>query len=550
MSKSMRHGPARRLVGAGLALVLPFAMLAAFFIDEPLRRYMERQMNAHLKGYTIRIAKLDFHPLGFAIDLEDWTVAQEAHPEPPVASFERLTASVQWHALILGRLVATFHFERPRIHVNRQHLLAEARDEVAIEDRGWQQALEAIYPLKINELTVSDGEVTYIDDDPKRPLTLKAVDFVASNIRSIRSRERTYPSDLHLTATVFDSGKLSLDGSADFLAEPHLGLKADLGLEGMKLDYFAPVAQRYNVAITNGTLSAEGNLEYSPKVKVGALHDVTLANIAVQYANRPQRDAAVKEVAEKTKQAAKEVGNDPGILLKIDRLRIQNGNFAFVNEGQEPAYKLTLTDTEATLSNLSNQQKRGAAIASLKGRFMGSGDTDATATFRPEEQGPDFDFGLQIRETDLRSLNDLFRAYGNFDVVGGKFALTLELRVRNQRIDGYIKPFFRDMDVYDRRQDADKNMFRQTYEGLVGGVAGLLENVPRDEVATRTDISGPASNPRTSTWQTVINLVQNAFFKAILPGFEQEVGKRGGGEAAKRDDAAADPDAAAKPDHD
>jgi hypothetical protein len=104
--------------------------------------------------------------------------------------------------------------------------------------------------------------------------------------------------------------------------------------------------------------------------------------------------------------------------------------------------------------------------------------------------------------------------------------------------------------VYDRRQDADKNVFRQTYEGLVGGVAGLLENVPRDEVATRTEISGPASNPRTSTWQTVINLVQNAFFKAILFGFEQEVEKRGGGEAAQRDDAAAAPDAAAKPDHD
>ncbi|HSD09384.1 MAG TPA: DUF748 domain-containing protein, partial [Candidatus Binatia bacterium] len=462
--------PARRLVGAGLALVLLFAMLAllaAPFIDEPLRQYMERQMNANLKGYTVRIAKLDFHPLGFAIDLDDWTVAQQAHPNPPVAEFERLTASVHWRALIFGRLVATFHLERPRIHVNRQHFLAEAGDEVAVEDRGWQQALEAIYPLRINEFTVSDGELTYIDDDPKQPLTLKKVDFVASNIRSIRSRERTYPSDLRFTATVFDSGKLSLDGNADFLAEPHLGLKADFGLEGMKLDYFAPVVQRYNVTITEGTLSVEGNLEYSPKVKVGALHDVMLENVAVQYANRPQRDAAVKEVAEKTQEAAKEVSNDLGILLKIDRLRIQNGDFAFVNEGQEPAYKLTLADTEITLSNLSNQRKRGTATASLKGKFMGSGDTDAKATFRPEAQGPDFDLDLQIRETDLKSLNDLFRAYGNFDVVGGKFALTLELRVRNQRIDGYIKPFFRDMDVYDRRQDAEKNMFRQAYEGLV-----------------------------------------------------------------------------------
>jgi hypothetical protein len=29
--------------------------------------------------------------------------------------------------------------------------------------------------------------------------------------------------------------------------------------------------------------------------------------------------------------------------------------------------------------------------------------------------------------------------------------------------------------------------------------------------------------PQTSTWQTVIRLIQNAFFRAILPGFEKEV---------------------------
>jgi hypothetical protein len=30
-------------------------------------------------------------------------------------------------------------------------------------------------------------------------------------------------------------------------------------------------------------------------------------------------------------------------------------------------------------------------------------------------------------------------------------------------------------------------------------------------------------NPQTSTWQTSVNLVKNAFFKAFLSGFEKEV---------------------------
>jgi hypothetical protein len=56
-------------------------------------------------------------------------------------------------------------------------------------------------------------------------------------------------------------------------------------------------------------------------------------------------------------------------------------------------------------------------------------------------------------------------------------------------------------------------------------VSALLENFPRDEVATTADIAGPLDNPQASTWQVVVTLIQNAFFKAILPGLEREVGR-------------------------
>ena len=123
----------------------------------------------------------------------------------------------------------------------------------------------------------------------------------------------------------------------------------------------------------------------------------------------------------------------------------------------------------------------------------------------------------------MRAMNDLLRAYGNFDVTAGLFSLYSELKVKNGQVEGYIKPLFKDMKVYDARQDKEKTLFHKLYEGLVGGVAKLLENTPREEVATRTDISGALENPRTSTWQTVVNLVTNAFFKAFLPGFEKEI---------------------------
>ena len=53
----------------------------------------------------------------------------------------------------------------------------------------------------------------------------------------------------------------------------------------------------------------------------------------------------------------------------------------------------------------------------------------------------------------------------------------------------------------------------------------LLKNEPRQQVAAETDVSGPVASPRADTWQIVGTLIQNAFFKAILPGLEREYGK-------------------------
>ena len=160
---------------------------------------------------------------------------------------------------------------------------------------------------------------------------------------------------------------------------------------------------------------------------------------------------------------------------------------------------------------------------------MGSGITTASANFRPEKGGPDLDLYVKMEETQLTAMNDLLRSFGDFDVSAGIFSLVTELHIKNDAISGYIKPFFKDMKVYDRRKDKERGIFHQMYELMIGGVAKILKNRPNKEVATKITISGTVGNPETSTWQIVSELIKNAFFKAILPSFEKEVpgtGKR------------------------
>ncbi|HEX8961017.1 MAG TPA: DUF748 domain-containing protein, partial [Geobacteraceae bacterium] len=193
-----------------------------------------------------------------------------------------------------------------------------------------------------------------------------------------------------------------------------------------------------------------------------------------------------------------------------------------VNESARHPYRVFLADADLVLSNLSNKFSEGPATMELQGKFMGSGATRVNAHFRPDRKGPDLDLDVKIEDTRLTDMNDLLNAYGDFDVTAGTFSFYSEVHVKDDKISGYIKPFFKNMKVYDRRKDKEKTLSHKMYEMLVGGVAKLLERRPQGEVATKADISGTVEQPHVSTWQIIGRLIRNAFFKAILPGFEQE----------------------------
>ena len=152
---------------------------------------------------------------------------------------------------------------------------------------------------------------------------------------------------------------------------------------------------------------------------------------------------------------------------------------------------------------------------------MGSGKLTTRAVIRPASPLPDFDLKVKILHTKLTSMNNVLRAHADADVKDGTFAFFSELTVQKGKVTGYIRPFFKDVDVYDPEQDKDKGFLQQVYEGLLEDLADLFTNVSRRQVATETTVTGPLGDPRASTWEIFVNLVKNAFFKAIVPGFKK-----------------------------
>jgi Domain of Unknown Function (DUF748) len=512
------------LVGAVVLLAVA-AVVGSFVLAEPLRRYAEQHMNARLQGYTVRIGALDVHPLGLSMDVQDVVIVQQAYPDPPVLRLPKLSARVQGRALLSARVVADVQVERPAIHLSLPPPRSGVPDAARAGGPGWQQALQAVYPFTINELRVVEGEVSYLDDDPARPLRLSHLHGRAQNIRNRKSPAGEYPTDLHVEGVLCDSGTLALDGQADVLAVPHAAVKAQLTLEHVDLSRFQAVARRHHIALRQGVLSAAAALEYAPTVQIVHLHQADVQGLQLDYVHTAQTTPANNARAQPGKRAAQEVRQAPGIVLRADRVSVVQSQIGFVNRAAAPAYRLFLAEAEVHLTNFSNQLTEGTAVAKVTGNFMGSGRTVVGASFRPATQGPDFALAASIEHTDMRALNELLRAYGTFDVVQGVFSLYTELRVRHRAVRGYVQPVLRDLDVYDPRQDQEKSLFQKLYEAAVGGVGEVLEHLPRPEAATKADVAGLLENPQAGTWQALVDLMPRAFFKAILPAFERGLGR-------------------------
>ena len=519
-----------RSLGVALALaVLLFA--ASFFVDEPLRRSIERRMNDRLEGYDVRLPKLHVRVFSLSIAIDGLIVRQKAHPEPPVLRIERLTTSVHWRALLSGRLVADVLLERPRVDLDLVQLRQEVKDGVPVNERGWQEALQEVSPLKIDLFRVEDGTVTYVDADPAHPIRMTSLRILANDIRNVQSKPQVYPSPIHAEATLFGSGRGVLDGHADFLAEPYPGFHALFRLDAVPLDALSlPVLAHTAFVLKGGILAARGGLETSPAMRNMRLSDLSLSGMRLDYVQAKALPAEPLAVAERppVKRSAKgksSLSSDPEWTIRLDKALISASEIGFVNHAKDPAYRVYVSRLEGSVSDLGNRASGARARFDVRGRFLASGETRLTGSFREGAASPDFDLNLRIEGTDMTRMNDLLRAYGKFDVVAGSFSFYSELKARDGNLEGYVKPLFKGMKVYDRRQDRDKTLFRQLYEMLVGGVAGLLKNRERKEVATVATVSGRIDEPHTSGWQIALRLIGNAFFRSILPGFDRELGR-------------------------
>jgi len=209
--------------------------------------------------------------------------------------------------------------------------------------------------------------------------------------------------------------------------------------------------------------------------------------------------------------------------LKVNRFEVMNGQIQYLDPDANPPVDISLDHAHIIANNLSNVEDttllpaKVTAVANVYG-----GDMTFNMRINALANDPTYDMNLEVKSANLVSMNDFFKAYGDFDVNKGVLSLYMEIAAKDRKYIGYIKPVISDLDVVGP-EDRKDNVLRKLWEGIVGIGGDLLENKSTDELATKIPIVGEYGDQTIGVWYAVVAALRNGFIQAIYPSLDHQV---------------------------
>lgn len=162
------------------------------------------------------------------------------------------------------------------------------------------------------------------------------------------------------------------------------------------------------------------------------------------------------------------------------------------------------------------------AEISVDGDSLGGGRLKLFIAAEPLAAQPHFHLSAKLDSVNLPDLNESLKAYANVDVGRGTFRMAAEMAGKDGGFQGYVKPFFEDLD-FNNLEDKKKGVFNRIWENAVAGLAWLVKNKQRDQVGTRIPFEGRFGDSKVGLWTTITNLFRHGFIRAFNPTVEGSV---------------------------
>ena len=210
--------------------------------------------------------------------------------------------------------------------------------------------------------------------------------------------------------------------------------------------------------------------------------------------------------------------------IQINRFAIQNGS-AKLDSGANKKATITAAAINGEVLGLSNSGE-GAAKGSYTMTVQESGQTELSFTLDPFAEAPTFDLNFKLQSLNLTDVEAFTRQYARVDFDSGTLDVALEVKADSGKLNGYLKPIFKDAKTLSFQQDVkeDKDSpLRLVWEGIVGVFTKPVENQPEQQLATRIPIGGTVDEVKTNLFAAIGALIKNAYGEPLTASLENSV---------------------------
>ena len=213
--------------------------------------------------------------------------------------------------------------------------------------------------------------------------------------------------------------------------------------------------------------------------------------------------------------------------ININRFAVINGKVNLTSLVSEPRADLSLQRFQGEIRNIRNVDDKNKLLPSpvvASGDVSGYGGTmNFSADMNLLKVVPDFNYKLRFTDIQLVKLNTLARQYANLDFQRGTLSVYSEMVMVNKKLNGYLKPLTKDMQIFKLNEHDGRSVGRFFTELLAQVGTDILKNQKHDQVATRIPLNGTIDNIETSIWPTIFGILRNAYVEAFKGEFDNNI---------------------------
>jgi branched-subunit amino acid transport protein AzlD len=233
------------------------------------------------------------------------------------------------------------------------------------------------------------------------------------------------------------------------------------------------------------------------------------------------KEASQKDLDRRWQQVIKDL-----FPIDVTYFEVRNGLFEYRDMTKKPNVDLFIKHARILASGLRNRRDESGeefpAKIHVEGDSLGGGRVQLAVQAEPLAAQPHFHLSAKIDDVNLPELNESLKGIAKVDVRRGTFRMVAEMAGKDGGFQGYVKPFFENVD-FNNIEDTHKPVLTRIWENIVQGLAWLVKNKSRDQIGTRIPFEGRFGNPKLGLRTTIENLFRHGFIRAFNPTIEGSV---------------------------